>query len=102
MSGYEKTEGEDYYKRDCIGLASGPSVAGLEHFDYYINYDGTFSYFRLPSHYHSAGPEMLKEVKNIVAHPKKIKFIKADKGEVEKLLKTLRDSDNFYKLKNLV
>ena len=102
MSGYEKTEGEDYYKRDCIGLASGPSVAGLEHFDYYINYDGTFNYFRLPSHYHSAGPEMLKEVKNIVAHPKKIKFIKADKGEVEKLLKTLRDSDNFYKLKNLV
>ena len=102
MSGYEKTEGEDYYKRDCIGLASGPSMAMLEYFDYYLSFDGTFNYFRLPSHYHSAGPEMLKEVKNIVAHPKKIKFIKADKGEVEKLLKTLRDSDNFYKLKNLV
>ena len=102
MSGYEKTEGEDYYKRDCMGLASGPSMAMLEYFDYYLNFDGTFNYFRLPSHYHSAPPEMLKEVKNIVAHPKKIKFIKADKGEVEKLLRTLRDGDNFYKLKNLV
>lgn len=30
MSGYEKTEGEDYYKRDCMGLASGPSMAMLE------------------------------------------------------------------------
>lgn len=44
---------------------------------------------------------MLKEVKNIVAHPKKIKFIKADKGEVEKLLKTLVDANNHYKLNNI-
>lgn len=102
MSGYEKTEGEDYYKRDCMGLASGPCVAGLEHFDYYINYDGTFSYFRLPLHYQGTAPEMLKEVKNIVAHPKKIKFIKADKSEIEKLLKTLVDAENDYKLKDLV
>ncbi len=89
MSGYEKTEGEDYYKRDCIGLASGPSVAGLEHFDYYINYDGTFSYFRLPLHYHDTPERMIKQIKEEIANAKKLKFIKANKKDMEKLLKTL-------------
>lgn len=102
MSSFDDYEKDEKYKREIVGVNSGPSMAMLEYFDYYLNFDGTFNSFRLPSHYHGTGPEMLKEVKNIVAHPKKIKFIKADKGEVEKLLKTLRDSDNFYKLKNLV
>ncbi|MDU5470854.1 MAG: copper amine oxidase N-terminal domain-containing protein [Peptoniphilus harei] len=101
MSSFDDYEKDEKYKREIMGVNSGPSMAMLEYFDYYLNFDGTFNYFRLPSHYHGIGPEMLKEVKNIVAHPKKIKFIKADKGEVEKLLKTLRNSDNFYKLKNL-
>lgn len=89
MSGYEKTEGEDYYKRDCMGLASGPSMAGLEHFDYYINYDGTFSYFRLPLHYHDTPERMIEQIKEEIANAKKIKFIKANKKDMEKLLKTL-------------
>ena len=89
MSGYEKTEGEDYYKRDCMGLASGPSMAGLEHFDYYINYDGTFSYFRLPLHYHDTPERMIKQIKEEIANAKKLKFIKANKKDMEKLLKTL-------------
>ncbi|WP_019125272.1 copper amine oxidase N-terminal domain-containing protein [Peptoniphilus grossensis] len=89
MSGYEKTEGEDYYKRDCMGLASGPSMAGLEHFDYYINYDGTFSYFRLPLHYHDTPERMIEQITEEIANAKKIKFIKANKKDMEKLLKTL-------------
>ena len=89
MSGYEKTEGEDYYKRDCMGLASGPSMAGLEHFNYYINYDGTFSYFRLPLHYHDTPERMIEQIKEEIAHAKKIQFIKANKKDLEKLLKTL-------------
>ena len=89
MSGYEKTEGEDYYKRDCMGLASGPSMAGLEHFNYYINYDGTFSYFRLPLHYHDTPERMIEQIKEEIANAKKIKFIKANKKDMEKLLKTL-------------
>ncbi|MBS5945748.1 MAG: copper amine oxidase N-terminal domain-containing protein [Peptoniphilus harei] len=89
MSGYEKTEGEDYYKRDCMGLASGPSMAGLEHFDYYINYDGTFSYFRPPLHYHDTPERMIEQIKEEIANAKKIKFIKANKKDMEKLLKTL-------------
>lgn len=101
MSSFDDYEKDEKYKREIMGVNSGPSMAMLEYFDYYLNFDGTFNSFRLPSHYHGTAPEMLKEVKNIVAHPKKIKFIKADKGEVEKLLRTLRDSDNFYKLKNL-
>ncbi len=102
MSSFDDYEKDEKYKREIMGVNSGPSMAMLEYFDYYLNFDGTFNSFRLPSHYHGTAPEMLKEVKNIVAHPKKIKFIKADKGEVEKLLRTLRDGDNFYKLKNLV
>ena len=101
MSSFDDYEKDEKYKREIMGVNSGPSMAMLEYFDYYLNFDGTFNSFRLPSHYHGTAPEMLKEVKNIVAHPKKVKFIKADKGEVEKLLKTLRDGDNFYKLKNL-
>lgn len=98
MSSFDDYEKDEKYKREIMGVDSGPSMAMLEYFDYYLNFDGTFNSFRLPSHYHSAPPEMLKEVKNIVAHPKKIKFIKADKGEIEKLLKTLGEmSYNHYK-----
>lgn len=101
MSSYDDYEKDEKYKRELLGLASGPCMAGLEHFDYYLNFDGTFNYFSLPLHYQGNAPEMLKEVKNIVSHPKKIKFIKADKKEIEKLLKTLEDSRNHYKLNNL-
>lgn len=101
MSSYDDYEKDEKYKRELLGLASGPCMAGLEHFDYYLNFDGTFNYFSLPLHYQGNAPEMLKEVKNIVSHPKKIKFIKADKSEIEKLLKTLEDSRNHYKLNNL-
>lgn len=101
MSSFDDYEKDEKYKREIMGVNSGPSMAMLEYFDYYLNFDGTFNSFSLPSHYHGTCPEMLKDVKNIVVHSKNIKFIKADKGEVEKLLKTLRDSDNFYKLKNL-
>ncbi|WP_062551720.1 copper amine oxidase N-terminal domain-containing protein [Peptoniphilus phoceensis] len=98
MSSFDDYEKDEKFKREIMGVDSGPSMAMLEYFDYYLNFDGTFNSFRLPSHYHSAPPEMLKEVKNIVSHPKKIKFIKADKGEVEKLLKTLGEmSYNHYK-----
>lgn len=98
MSSFDDYEKDEKFKREIMGVNSGPSMAMLEYFDYYLNFDGTFNYFRLPSHYHSAAPEMLKEVKNIVLHPKKIKFIKADKSEVEKLLKTLGGmSYNSYK-----
>lgn len=98
MSSFDDYEKDEKFKREIMGVNSGPSMAMLEYFDYYLNFDGTFNYFRLPSHYHSAAPEMLKEVKNIVSHPKKIKFIKADKSEVEKLLKTLGGmSYNSYK-----
>lgn len=98
MSSFDDYEKDEKFKREIMGVNSGPSMAMLEYFDYYLNFDGTFNYFRLPSHYHSAAPEMLKEVKNIVSLPKKIKFIKADKSEVEKLLKTLGGmSYNSYK-----
>lgn len=102
MSSFDDYEKDEKFKREIMGVNSGPSMAMLEYFDYYLNFDGTFNYFRLPSHYHSAAPEMLKEVKNIVSHPKKIKFIKADKSEVEKLLKTLDNSSNSYKLKDFI
>ena len=101
MSSFDDYKKDEKFKREIMGVNSGPSMAMLEYFDYYLNFDGTFNYFRLPSHYHGTAPEMLKEVKNIVAHPKKIKFIKADKGEVEKLLKTLENSNNHYKLNNI-
>lgn len=101
MSSYDDYEKDEKYKRELLSLNSGPCMAGLEHFDYYLNFDGTFNYFSLPLHYQGNAPEMLKEVKNIVSHPKKIKFIKADKKEIEKLLKTLEDSRNHYKLNNL-
>lgn len=101
MSSFDDYEKDEKFKREIMGVDSGPSMAMLEYFDYYLNFDGTFNSFRLPSHYHSAPPEMLKEVKNIVAHPKNIKFIKADKSEIEKLLKTLVDAENDYKLKDL-
>lgn len=102
MSSFDDYEKDEKFKREIMGVNSGPSMAMLEYFDYYLNFDGTFNYFRLPSHYHSAAPEMLKEVKNIVSHPKKIKFIKADKSEVEKLLKTFNNSSNSYKLKDFI
>lgn len=102
MSSFDDYEKDEKFKREIMGVNSGPSMAMLEYFDYYLNFDGTFNYFRLPSHYHSAAPEMLKEVKNIVSLPKKIKFIKADKSEVEKLLKTLDNSSNSYKLKDFI
>lgn len=89
MSSYDDYEKDEKYKRELLGLASGPCMAGLEHFDYYLNFDGTFNYFRLPLHYQGDAPEMLKEVKDIVSKPKKIKFIKADKKDIEKLLKTV-------------
>lgn len=101
MSSFDDYEKDEKFKRELLGLNSGPCMAGLEHFDYYLNFDGTFNYFRFPLHYQGTAPEMFKEVKNIVAHPKKIKFIKADKSEVEKLLKTLVDAENDYKLKDL-
>lgn len=101
MSSFDDYEKDEKFKRELLGLNSGPCMAGLEHFDYYLNFDGTFNYFRFPLHYQGTAPEMLKEVKNIVAHPKKIKFIKADKSEIEKLLKTLVDAENDYKVKDL-
>lgn len=88
MSSYDDYEKDEKYKRELLGLASGPCMAGLEHFDYYLNFDGTFNYFRLPLHYQGDAPEMLKEVKDIVSKPKKVKFIKAEKKDIEKLLKT--------------
>ena len=98
MSSYDDYEKDEKYKRELLGLASGPCMAGLEHFDYYLNFDGTFNYFRLPLHYQDEAPEMLKEVKDIVSKPKKIKFIKADKKDIEKLLKTVGVmSYNHYK-----
>lgn len=98
MSSYDDYEKDEKYKRELLDLASGPCMAGLEHFDYYLNFDGTFNYFRLPLHYQGDAPEMLKEVKDIVSKPKKIKFIKADKKDIEKLLKTVGEmSYNPYK-----
>lgn len=89
MSGYEDTKQEEYYQRDYMGISSGPSMAGLEHFDYYLNFDGTFSYFRLPLHYYDTPEGMIKTIKEEIANPKRVKFIKANKKDVEKLLKTL-------------
>lgn len=97
MSSFDDYEKDEKYKREIMGVNSGPSMAMLEYFDYYLNFDGTFNSFRLPSHYHGTAPEMLKEVKNIVAHTKKIKFIKADKKDIEKLLKTSVNSENSYR-----
>lgn len=98
MSSFDDYEKDEKYTREIMGVSSGPSMAMLEHFDYYLNFDGTFNYFRLPFHYQGNAPEMLKEVKEIVSKPKKVKFINADKKDIEKLLKTVGvDSDNFYK-----
>ena len=98
MSSYDDYEKDEKYTREIMGVSSDPSMAGLEHFDYYLNFDGTFNYFRLPLHYQGDAPEMLKEVKDIVSKPKKVKFIKADKKDVEKLLKILGEmSYNPYK-----
>lgn len=98
MSSFDDYEKDEKYTREIMGVSSGPSMAMLEHFDYYLNFDGTFNYFRLPLHYQGNAPEMLKEVKEIVSKPKKVKFINADKKDIEKLLKTVGvDSDNFYK-----
>ena len=98
MSSYDDYEKDEKYTREIMGVSSGPSMAELEHFDYYLNFDGTFNYFRLPLHYQGDAPEMLKEVKEIVSKPKKVKFIKADKMDVEKLLKILGEmSYNPYK-----
>ena len=89
MSSFDDYEKDEKYKREIMGVNSGPSVAGLEHFDYYINYDGTFSYFRLPLHYHDTPERMIKQIKEEIANAKKLKFIKANKKDMEKLLKTL-------------
>lgn len=89
MSSFDDYEKDEKYTREIMGVSSGPSMAELEHFDYYLNFDGTFNYFRLPLHYQDEAPEMLKEVKDIVSKPKKVKFIKADKKDIEKLLKTV-------------
>ncbi|MDU6783995.1 copper amine oxidase N-terminal domain-containing protein [uncultured Peptoniphilus sp.] len=98
ISSFDDYEKDEKYTREIMGVSSGPSMAMLEHFDYYLNFDGTFNYFRLPLHYHSDAPEMLKEVKDIVSKPKKVKFIKADKKDVEKLLRILGEmSYNPYK-----
>lgn len=98
MSSFDDYEKDEKYTREIMGVSSGPSMAMLEHFDYYLNFDGTFNYFRLPLHYQGDAPEMLKEVKEIVSKPKKVKFIKADKKDVEKLLRILGEmSYNPYK-----
>ena len=98
MSSFDDYEKDEKYTREIMGVSSGPSMAELEHFDYYLNFDGTFNYFRLPLHYQGDASEMLKEVKDIVSKPKKIKFIKADKKDIEKLLKTVGEmSYNPYK-----
>ncbi len=98
MSSFDDYEKDEKYTREIMGVSSGPLMAMLEHFDYYLNFDGTFNYFRLPLHYQDEAPEMLKEVKDIVSKPKKIKFIKADKKDIEKLLKTVGVmSNNPYK-----
>lgn len=89
MSSFDDYEKDEKYTREIMGVSSGPSMAMLEHFDYYLNFDGTFNYFRLPLHYQGNAPEMLKEVKDIVSKPKKVKFIKADKKDIEKLLRIL-------------
>lgn len=89
MSSFDDYDKEEYYQRNIMGLSSGPSMAELEHFDYYLNFDGTFNYFRLPLHYHGDAPEMLEEVKDIISKPKKIEFIKADKKDIERVLKTI-------------
>ena len=97
IAGYEDTKLEEYYQRDYLGLNSGPCMAGLEHFDYYLNYDGTFSYFRTPLHIDDNPERMVKTIKEQIANAKKVKFIKADKKDVEKLLKTLGE----YGYKNI-
>lgn len=98
MSSFDDYEKDEKYTREIMGVSSGPSMAMLEHFDYYLNFDGTFNYFRLPLHYQGDAPEMLKEVKEIVSKPKKVKFIKADKKDIEKLLRILEGmSYNPYK-----
>lgn len=89
MSSFDDYEKDEKYTREIMGVSSGPSMAMLEHFDYYLNFDGTFNYFRLPLHYQGNAPEMLKEVKEIISKPKKVKFIKADKKDIEKLLRIL-------------
>lgn len=89
ISSFDDYEKDEKYTREIMGVSSGPSMAMLEHFDYYLNFDGTFNYFRLPLHYQGNAPEMLKEVKEIVSKPKRVKFIKADKKDIEKLLKTV-------------
>ena len=89
MSSFDDYEKDEKYTREIMGVSSGPSMAMLEHFDYYLNFDGTFNYFRLPLHYQGDAPEMLKEVKEIVSKPKRVKFINADKKDIEKLLRIL-------------
>ncbi len=87
--GYEDTKLDEHYQRDYLGLNSGPCMAGLEHFDYYLNFDGTFSYFRTPLHIDDNPKRMIKTIKEQIANAKKVKFIKANKKDMEKLLKTL-------------
>ena len=89
MSGFDDYEKDEKFKRELLGLNSGPCMAGLEHFDYYLNFDGTFSYFRTPLHIDDNPKRMIKTIKEQIANAKKVKFIKANKKDMEKLLKTL-------------
>lgn len=89
ISEYGTPTKEEYYQIDYVGLSSGPSMAELEHFDYYPNFDGTFNYFRLPLHYHDTPDEMIKQIKGEIANAKKLKFIKANKKDIENLINTL-------------
>lgn len=88
MSGYDDYEKEEYYSRQLMGAASGPSMADLEHFDYSLNFDGSFNSFRLPLHYHDTAPGMIKSIKEIMSKPQKVQFIKVDKKDIERLLAT--------------
>lgn len=96
MSGYEDTKNEKYSTRDFMSVSAGPSMAELEHFDYYLNYDGTFNFFRMPLHYHDAPEEMLKQVKKIISNTEKVKFIDANKSEIERLLKNFSPENEKY------
>lgn len=89
MSEYGTPTKEEYYQRDYVGLSSGPSMAELEHFNYYLNFDGTFSYFRLPLHFHDTPDKMIKQIKGEIAKAKKVKFIKANKKDIDNLINTL-------------
>ncbi|MBU5668551.1 copper amine oxidase N-terminal domain-containing protein [Peptoniphilus sp. MSJ-1] len=96
MSWFEDESKEEYTTRDFMSVNAGPSMAELEHFDYYLNYDGTFNSFRMPLHYHDTPEEMLKQVKKIISNPEKVKFIDANKSDIERLLKNFSPENEKY------